>query len=476
MSSPKFSVAICGGGIGGLSTAITLSRLSRDKKDIRIDLYEAAHEFSELGAGLTIWRRPWKVLKSLGLEEELVQLCDGVVVEDKPRLVFELHKSDQERGVHFYDMVAPTGGFFFHRAEFLDVLVRNLDTEITSTHFSKRLVSYSLPPASVPSSPITLNFEDGNTATCDVLIGADGIHSATRHTLLELAAKDAEAEAEAANSVDGKKMAETLRAMVDPVWSGCVTYRAIVPREKLEKVNPSHRALLTFLNYTGKSKNVITYPISHGRLINIAAVRSWPDKDGTIFEGNTVEPCSKEELIEQYVGWEEEVQQLLQCVETASRWAINSLNGLPISTHDRVALLGDAAHAMTPFQGSGAGQAIEDAFILGALLTHPLTTLSTLCVALKVYEEVRLPHANMVQRLSAENARLYHFDDPRTSGLGSDGHGAQPNAPQADAGKLWEVGHTMVENWKWAWTTDAEDDRKRAIALFTERVEGSGTC
>lgn len=76
-----------GGGVGGLLTAIALSRLSRDRKDIRVDLYEAAHEFTEIGAGVTVWRRPWKALKSLGLEEELVQLCDDANMEDKPREV-----------------------------------------------------------------------------------------------------------------------------------------------------------------------------------------------------------------------------------------------------------------------------------------------------------------------------------------------------------------------------------------------------
>ncbi|KAI5117342.1 hypothetical protein M0805_001947 [Coniferiporia weirii] len=473
MSPLKFSVAICGGGIGGLTTAIALSCLSQEKKDIRVDLHEAAHRFTEIGAGVALWRRPWKIMKSLGLEEELLKLCDVAAIDDKPRLVFEMRKSDQKQGVHFYDMVVPMGGLSFHRAEFLDTLVRKLDPETTSTHFSKRLKSYTLPPASVRSAiaPITLNFDDGTTAVCDVLIGADGIHSATRHTLLELAIKDAET----TGSEDGKKTVETLRKMFDPVWSGSIAYRAIVSREKLEKINQNHRAMVTFQNYTGKSKHIITYPISHGHFINVVAMRSWPDKAGTVFEGNTVEPRSKEELLEQYVGWEEEVQQLLQCVGAPSRWAINTMNGLPISTHDRVALAGDSAHAMTPHQGSGAGQAIEDAYILSALLAHPLTTLSTLRTALKVYEKVRLPHGNEVQRLSAENGRLREFDDARFSGLIMDLHDKTTQPSSTDAGKLWEIGHTMIENWKWAWTTDIEDDRERAIALLKEHVSRS-TC
>ena len=72
---------------------------------------------------------------------------------------------------------------------------------------------------------------------------------------------------------------------------------------------------------------------------------------------------------------------------------------------------------MTPFQGSGAGQAIEDAYILAALLAHPSTTLSTLPTALKVYESIRLPFANRVQKASRNNGLLTSFQDPRTSNI-----------------------------------------------------------
>ncbi|KAI5116471.1 hypothetical protein M0805_001634 [Coniferiporia weirii] len=466
MPLPKLSVAICGGGIAGLTAAIALSRLSRGRKDIQIDLYESASEFTDIGAGIGMWRRPWKVMKSLGLDGELRKLCEVPIVEDKPCLAFEMRKSDQAKGMSYYDMVTPMGNLSFHRADFINSLATQLHSETISTHFSKRLESYSLGIVTSSPSSIALNFNDGATATCDVLIGADGINSATRHTLLELAAKDAESN----NVEEGKRTGQILRGVADPVWSGSVAYRAVIPREKLEKVNPDHRAMKTGQNYTGKSKHLIVFPISHGRLINIVAFCSWPDKVGTIFEGKTVEDRSKEELLELYVGWEEEVQQLLQCVEKTSRWAINALKCLPISTHDRVALVGDAAHAMTPHQGSGAGQAIEDAYILGTLLAHPLATHSTIRTALKVYEEVRLPHGNEVQRLSAENGRLYEFNNERFAELNKELCGENVQLSEVDAGKLWEVGHAAVENWKWAWTTDIMDDQKRAISLLEKRI------
>ncbi|KAH8111716.1 FAD/NAD-binding domain-containing protein [Phellopilus nigrolimitatus] len=466
MSTPKFTVAICGGGIGGLIAAIAISRLSSGKKDIRIDIYEAAREFTEIGAGVAMFLRPWGVMKTLGLKQELAKISEVPKIENKPRVGFELHKSDQAtRSESFYEIMVTMGILTFHRAEFLMCLAEQLDSATTSKHFSKRLISYTLPPDWSPSSPITLNFKDGTTATCDVLIGADGIHSATRHTLLGLAANDAEAD----GSDEGRKSAETLRGMVDPVWSGSVAYRAVIPRERLEKLNPNHRAMRTAQNYMGKNKHLIVFPLSQGRLINVVAFCSWPEKEGTIFEGKTVEERSKAELLEQYVGWEEEVQQVLQCMDSPSLWAINALKGLPISSHSRVALVGDATHAMTPHQGSGAGQAIEDAYILASILAHPLTTLASIPAALKVYETVRLPHANDVQRRSRENGKLYEFADPRFADLNLGG-GTISSEP--DPQTLWKLGDAIFENWKWAWTTDIEDDRKKAIALLEERVSG----
>ena len=65
--------ASSGGGVGGLILAYALSKCP----DIQIDVYEAASRFSEIGVGIGVWWRPWQILKSLGLEDDLCQLLDS---------------------------------------------------------------------------------------------------------------------------------------------------------------------------------------------------------------------------------------------------------------------------------------------------------------------------------------------------------------------------------------------------------------
>lgn len=182
---------------------------------------------------------------------------------DELELALQMRKSDQKNGIHFYSMsppcmyvlsfsrarvcfvewwFCPAGGpHAFHRAEFLDCLAGNLDPDITSVYFRKRLQSYATTSEASPSS-ITLEFKDGSTATCDLLIGADGIHSATRCTLLELAAQESEVGA----SRGGVETDIRLREMKEPVWSGHTAYRTIVSSEKLRNLNPNHRILSSF--------------------------------------------------------------------------------------------------------------------------------------------------------------------------------------------------------------------------------------
>lgn len=121
---------------------------------------------------------------------------------------------------------------------------------------------------------------------------------------------------------------------------------------------------------------------------------------------------SLEEVEEVCQDFEPDAKRLLNCFENPSRWALHVVNELPLFTCDRVALIGDASHAMTPYFGAGAGQAIEDGFILGRLLAHPITTLDNVPAALKAYQDVRLPFTQFVARESKRTGKMYEFCAP----------------------------------------------------------------
>lgn len=130
------------------------------------------------------------------------------------------------------------GTLLFHRAEFLNCLANNLSGDRTSVHFGKRLATYSVSSSASDSQPsISLEFKDGSTAMCHVLIGADGVHSAARRSLLLLAARGLE------QVQDKNEVAASLRVKIDPVWTGLTSYRNVVSAEKLRALNPNHSAL-----------------------------------------------------------------------------------------------------------------------------------------------------------------------------------------------------------------------------------------
>ncbi|KAL5499134.1 hypothetical protein ACEPAH_1652 [Sanghuangporus vaninii] len=457
----KFTVAICGGGVAGLSHALSIAHFSAERKDIAVDLYEAAPSFTEVGAGIVMYKRPWKVMKALGLESDLRKLVVIPTSDDELVAHFEIRKSDQTKGVTFHCPKIPFGLIAFHRAEFQQCLVNHLDPSVIRSHFSKRLMGYRLPSKEQDASgTITLAFKDGTEAQCDVLIGADGIHSTVRHAMLELVAQELESK----STEEDRRRVELLKSpgKLDPIWTGSLAYRALIPRERLGALNESHRALDRRMNYTGKNKHIISYPIMKGKIINVVAFISQPEMEGMSFDHPWVSNADKAEVIAAYEGWEAEVQQLVQCMDKSSCWAIHSMKELPICTHNRVAIIGDAVHAMSPHQGAGAGTAIEDGYILGALLAHSRTTLSTLSIALKAYESICLRHANDVQRRSRLQGQMYKFENPHSSFLA----GRTISDSGDDNLKLVAFGETFLENNKWIWETVADDNLAEAISLL----------
>ncbi|EKM57327.1 uncharacterized protein PHACADRAFT_172966 [Phanerochaete carnosa HHB-10118-sp] len=446
MPPPRLRVAICGGGIGGLVLAVALSRAP----DIDVDVYEAAREFADIGAGVGLWPRPWKIMKALDLAEDLAKVT-SVPPEDELTVALEFRKGDEPcGGVTFGQMVMPGGLISFHRPDFQRVILQRL-ARSCRPHTSKRL-AYYMQPASA-SQPIQLFFQDGTTATCDLLVGADGVRSKVREIMVKEVADDLRARG------DLSAASQVLRS-ARPAWSGIMAYRTTVRSEALQKQYPTHRLLRQPYVYFGRNTQMVAYPIARGSLVNAAAFTARCDLENTQLDAPWVVDAPRSEFQEAFADWEPEVQALFDCVKTTSRWAIHTVTPLGSFVHRRVILIGDAANAMLPFQGSGAGQAVEDAYILSALLTHPSTTVRDLERVSGIFDTIRRPAAQRVASLSRESALLYTFNYP---GLTLDRDDCREE-------QLQRIHEQMVNRQAWTWETTAEPDLERAIAMLEGRA------
>jgi salicylate hydroxylase len=115
------------------------------------------------------------------------------------------------------------------------------------------------------------------------------------------------------------------------------------------------------------------------------------------------------DLMAAFEGWDARVHQLIASATHTKRWALYDRSPLEHWTKGRVALLGDAAHAMLPFFAQGAAQALEDAVVLAGCLRG--AGAGSITAALARYEQIRRPRASEVQLRSRGREIRNHFAD-----------------------------------------------------------------
>jgi salicylate hydroxylase len=333
-----------------------------------------------------------------------------------------------------------------HRAEFHAVLLNHLPSRCR-TSSSKRLESY----VQQPGAPIMLHFQDGSTATCDILIGADGLKSAVRKTMFQEAAILAESQHRNADAAE-------LGNLSEPRFSGVFCYRTLIPGARLLSISPQHRIFSSPVQYLGENRHMMAFPIARGRFVNLSAFEFHLHEEGTHFDGPWVADVDPSYIQGLFQGWEKDVGEIVQCLDDLkiTRWAVNVLPTLPFFAFGNVAILGDAAHAMTPFQGAGAGQAIEDASVLAALLSNELATKTTVPQVLEIYSRIRQPLATEVvrrARLNGEHFSLRTLTEPEHYDLSS-------------TARLQGIVEQIQDNFEWVSETAASVDLQRAMSLL----------
>ena len=353
-------ICIVGGGLGGLTAALALLQ-----QGFKVTVYEQAKELKELGAGVQLGPNAVGVLYRLGLESQMQEIATDTQGK-RVRLwntgqswpLFDLGRLS----VAMYGFPYLT----VHRADLQRVLAQKIQT---------------LDPNCIVLNAKVLNVEqsqdivrigiDGHGAIeCDLLIGADGVHSIIRKALF------------------GHDEARQ---------SGIMAWRGVIDCKKL----PPHMHEMVATNWVGPGAHVVQYPLRRGELMNFVGaiegnrweIESWSEQGTT------------EECLGDFKGWHEDIHTLIKAIHTPFKWVLKVRDPMPSWTKGSITLLGDACHPMLPFLAQGAGMALEDGYILArALAKHK----NALPLALERYEHARIERTSRVVDGSNANAKRFH--------------------------------------------------------------------
>jgi salicylate hydroxylase len=357
-------IAIVGGGIGGLTAALALRARGLDAS-----VFEQAEAVREIGAGVSIHPNAARLLKRIGLDDQLRKI-------GSPINGITLRSSKGEAITTPSGPATPTfsqqtgQGYNVHRADFLNLLFAALpDGTVKLGHRCLQLKE--------DGDGVRLSFANGAVAEADVVIGADGIRSVIQRQI----------------GLHNRPSSE-----------GIMAYRGLIPAERLAWAGDLGDPAL----WIGSGRSFLLYPVAGGRLINMVAFVPTDTES----EESWSAPGDLKALAAEYAGWDQPVQDTINALDETFRWGIYDRAPLPHWSTRRVTLMGDAAHPMVPHVGQGAGQSIEDAITLAVLLEG----CSAVEVAgrLKLYETLRLARTSQVQALARAAGKLYRseHDDP----------------------------------------------------------------
>jgi salicylate hydroxylase len=325
---------------------------------------------SEVGAGLQLSPNAMKVLNALGVGARVMTDAFRPQAAEmrwgrSGRKIFSipLRKAAVNRWGAEYIHV--------HRAD----LIEALGAELAARAPDAMRLGHRLERYETQDGKVVAHFAGGGTIEADLLIGADGIHSAVRDQML---------------------------GPDKPEFTGCVAWRATAPVTALGNHAPPPTASV----WVGPRKHAVTYLLRRGSLANFVGVveHKTPGDESWTATG------AKEQALKDFRRWHPSVTAIIEAADSMNRWALYGRKPLPKWSDGQVTLLGDACHPMLPFLAQGAAMAIEDAWALAACLEAEADVPS----ALAAYEARRKPRVTRVQEGARANSKLYHRGNPLT--------------------------------------------------------------
>jgi 2-polyprenyl-6-methoxyphenol hydroxylase-like FAD-dependent oxidoreductase len=338
----NLKVIIAGGGIVGLTTGIAFKKSGAD-----VMVCEQAPEIRAAGASIGLWKNALDVFEQLGIGEQILAISQPIET-------------------WFYDAAghrfrAPGYGLaehsflLFPRPKLNTILAEALGAEHINLH--ARVIGFE-----ETDDAVTVIFEDGHKETADLLIGADGVYSKVRHQL-----------------IPGYPAQE---------HAGHHVWRAMIPSGD----EPAEGNILT----VGHARTRGGFSRTYGGQV------TWMVNQ---FDSEPTSDDKKAEALKRAAnmndnGWGEALIKLIASTpeENIIHNQIMFVPSLPTWVSGRVALIGDAAHGLSPHISAGGTLGIEDITVL----MQALQTAPTLSSALKAYEANRIPHYEKVRQLSKD--------------------------------------------------------------------------
>ena len=358
---------ISGAGIGGLATALALSRAGFD-----VTLYEQAGVLQEFGAGLQLTPNATRVLARLGVLDSVRSVStipDAISAlrgsDDGVLMRMELDDADRRWGSPYLAL---------HRADLQRALAEaaeghpNIHLQLAST----------VAGAAADGDRVSVGLKRGAATVQDhaeLFVGADGLRSRVRERL---------------GLGDADKAA----------FTGRVAFRATADSSFIDSRWRRPEVILRL----GPNAHLVHYPLRKGSVVNLVAVieASWRSEGHDHpWDGEADRPA----LERAFARWSGSTRKLLAAATNWRAWPLYSRPPIGTFSLGAIALVGDAAHPMVPFLAQGAAQAIEDAGALGSALSQPIP----IPEALAAYSRARVGRATRVQAEALKQGRIYHM-------------------------------------------------------------------
>lgn len=369
-------ITIIGSGMAGLSAAIALSDINPNHQ---ITILEANPSLSELGAGLQLFANSTRILHKWGVTPALEK-----VAFQSSHLSMRRWENNEELS---FNMNNPSSTWMYgwpqwqvYRPDLQKVLFDR------ASQFSNVSILFGKSVKSVDHETGTVHMADGEIVEADLTVAGDGIWSRARRCLP--ASKD-----------------------VLPTAYREHNYRATIPRERMlsNPITASFIASPEAKLWVGPDTFVLGYTVASETLYNL--VVGVPRASEGVPVGAWNHPADVKAMCEFVSTWCEEVRALASLVQDdCVSWTLGEVPALPsyVSESGRVALVGDAAHAIIPHAAQGAGMAIEDAAALGEFLGHLSSKddIQKTMGAWSQFRQARVDHLRSISRGTASDMTL----------------------------------------------------------------------